>query len=108
MNHSYKSSLSVSNTSSTSMGTSVSNTTSHSIGNSPTPYQVQAYECTNCGKYKVILNHTQYLLNGREAKEGQPHLWVEETPQGNLFSLHPTPHAKRWKIIQSQSIIAIR
>ena len=107
MDHSDKSSLSASTSTSTSMGTtstSIPTSTSHS----PTPYQVQAYECSNCGKFKVILNHTHYVLNGREAKEGQPHLWVEETPQGNLFSLHPTPHAKRWKIIQAQSIIEIR
>ena len=71
-------------------------------------YQVPASECTQCGKFKVLINHTQYVLNGREAKEGQPHLWVEETPQGTLFSIQPTPHSRKWKIISSKSVLELR
>ena len=41
----------------------------HSL--TPPIYQVPASECTQCGKFKVLINHTQYVLNGREAKEGQ-------------------------------------
>ena len=71
-------------------------------------YQVPASECSSCGKYKVLLNHTQYVLNGREAKDGQPHLWVEETPQGALFSIQRTPNSRKWKIISSKSVLEIR
>ena len=74
----------------------------------PPIYQVPASECSKCGKFKVLLNHTQYVLNGREAKEGQPHLWVEETPQGVLFSIQPTPHSRKWKIISSKSVFQLR
>ena len=74
----------------------------------PTPHQVPASECSQCGKFKVLLNHTQYVLNGREAKEGQPHLWVEETPQGALFSIQRTPHSRKWKIISSKSVLELR
>ena len=71
-------------------------------------YQVPASECSQCGKFKVLINHTQYVLNGREAQDGQPHLWVEETPQGALFSIQPTPHSRKWKIISSKSVLELR
>ena len=71
-------------------------------------YQVPASECSSCGKFKVLINHTQYVLNGREALDGQPHLWVEETPQGQLFSIQPTPHSRKWKIISSKSVLELR
>lgn len=74
----------------------------------PPIYQVPASECTQCGKFKVLINHTQYVLNGREAKEGQPYLWVEETPQGALFSIQRTPHSRKWKIISSKSVLELR
>lgn len=85
---------------------SVSSPTSPNL--TPPIYQVPASECTQCGKFKVLINHTQYVLNGREAKEGQPHLWVEETPQGQLFSIQPTPHSRKWKIISSKSVLELR
>ena len=78
----------------------------HSL--TPPIYQVPASECTQCGKFKVLINHTQYVLNGREAKEGQPHLWVEETPQGVLSSIQRTPHSRKWKIISSKSVLELR
>lgn len=82
---------------------------SHTDSNlTPPPYQVPASECSSCGKFKVLINHTQYVLNGREAKDGQPHLWVEETPQGALFSIQPTPNSRKWKIISSKSVLELR
>ena len=92
-----------------------SNNMNNSSQAPPTPpslkspiHQVSASECTQCGKFKVLLNHTQYVLNGREAKDGQPHLWVEETPKGVLFSIQPTPHSRPWKIISSRSVLELR
>ena len=93
------------------MNNKSSNTQSSPLSNHPmTPpiYQVPASECSQCGKYKVLINHTQYVLNGREAKDGQPHLWVEETPQGALFSIQRTPHSRKWKIISSKSVLELR
>ena len=92
----------------------MNNNSSHTVSSPTSPnltppiYQVPASECSSCGKYKVLINHTQYVLNGREAKEGQPHLWVEETPQGPLFSIQPTPHSRKWKIISSKSVLELR
>ena len=64
--------------------------------------QYPAIQCTNCGKFKVLIEDTLYVLNGRGVTEGSEGLWVEETPQGPLFSLHQLPNTTKWKIIHTQ------
>jgi len=66
--------------------------------------QYPAIQCTNCGKFKVQINDTLYVLNGREGKEDSDGLWVEDTPNGPLFSLHQLPNTQKWKVIHKDNI----
>lgn len=68
-----------------------------------TTQQYPAIQCTNCGKFKVRIEDTLYVLNGREGMEANG-LWVEDTPQGPLFSLHQLPNTRKWKIIHKEDI----
>lgn len=70
----------------------------------PTQEQYPSIQCTNCGKYKVHIHDTLYVLNGREGTEGSEGLWVEDTPQGPLFSLHQLPNTRKWKVLHSSPI----
>ena len=63
-------------------------------------------QCTNCGKYKVTINGTTYVTNGRIVSEDIPGLYVSYDENNNIyFSLTRHPYTvEKWKVIEQTKV----